>query len=100
MLKGSCLCGGIRFQTRDDHSKIGFCHCSQCRKCSGTGSAGTVKVRFEDLQWVARRDLLIAGPKHSFCRECGSPMPDPNPRKTVRRRSRRVSRWQSQVARR
>jgi hypothetical protein len=83
MLKGSCLCGSIRFETTGKYSKIGFCHCSQCRKCSGTGSAGNVKVGFEDLRWVAGRNLLTAGPKHSFCRNCGSPMPDLNPRKTV-----------------
>jgi hypothetical protein len=82
-LKGSCLCGGIRFETAGMHSKIGFCHCSKCRKCSGTGSTACIKVGFEGLRWLAGQDLLTAGPKHSFCRVCGSPMPDLNPRRTV-----------------
>lgn len=83
MLKGSCLCGGIRFETTGLHSKIGFCHCSKCRKCSGTSSAGGIKVGFDDLRWLSGQELLTAGPKHSFCRVCGSPMPDVNGRKTA-----------------
>src|SRR5262245_12592747 len=83
MLRGSCLCGGIRFEITGLHSKIGFCHCSKCRKCSGTGAAAAIKVGFDGLRWEAGEELLTAGPKHSFCRVCGSPMPDLNPRKTV-----------------
>jgi hypothetical protein len=47
------------------------------------GSSAAIKVAFDDLQWVAGQDLLTAGPKHSFCRVCGAPMPDLNPRRTV-----------------
>ena len=83
MLKGSCLCGGIRFEASGLCSKIGFCHCSRCRKCSGTSAAGSLKVGFDDLRWLVGQDLLTAGPKHSFCRVCGSPMPDVNKRKTL-----------------
>src|SRR5258707_12801593 len=83
MLKGSCLCGGIRFEATGAHSKIGFCHCSKCRKCSGSGSAPCITTAFEGLRWISGEDLMTAGPKHSFCRVCGSPMPDGNPDKTV-----------------
>jgi hypothetical protein len=83
MLRGGCLCGDIRFETTGMHSRIGICHCSKCRKSSGTGSAANIPVLFEHLRWMLGQDLVTAGPKHSFCRVCGSPMPDLNPRKTV-----------------
>jgi len=44
MLKGSCLCGGIRFEITGMHSKVVVCHCSGCRKTSGAGSAAQVVV--------------------------------------------------------
>lgn len=83
MLKGSCLCGGVRFEAIGMHSKIGICHCSKCRKCSGAGSAAGIKIGSEGLRWIAGQDLLTSGPKHSFCRVCGSPMPDLIARKTL-----------------
>ncbi|MEO8698778.1 MAG: GFA family protein [Kofleriaceae bacterium] len=83
MLNGSCLCGGIRFEVTGPHSKIGFCHCSKCRKCSGGGYAACITVAGEHFHWLAGEDLITAGPKHSFCRTCGAPMPEPNPKQTV-----------------
>jgi hypothetical protein len=83
MLKGSCLCGGIRFEATGLHSKVRFCHCSRCRKCAGSNAAGWITIRFDDLRWLAGQDLLTGGLKHSFCRVCGSPMPDPVARDTL-----------------
>ena len=83
MLRGSCLCGAIRFESKGLHSKIGFCHCSRCRKCSGGGYGAGIKVGYADLTFLSGQELLTSGPKHSFCRICGSPMPDANPAKTM-----------------
>lgn len=35
MLRGSCLCGDIRFEVRGSPRGVSACHCSQCRKQSG-----------------------------------------------------------------
>ncbi len=81
MLKGSCLCGALRFEIVGPHSGIGICHCSLCRKCSGTGSMATVVVAFEHLRWIAGEELVAfyeraSGYGSAFCRTCGSPAPD------------------------
>jgi len=83
MLKGSCLCGGIRFEITGKHSKIIICHCSRCRKTSGAGSAAQLVVKYGALLWLSGEDLVVIGPKHAFCRVCGAHAPDANPRKTV-----------------
>ncbi len=37
MLEGSCLCGGVRYGiTGGLVGRINYCHCSQCRKASGS----------------------------------------------------------------
>ena len=36
MLKGSCLCGKVRYQVSGPLGPMIYCHCSQCRKASGS----------------------------------------------------------------
>jgi hypothetical protein len=83
MLVGSCLCKGIRFQIAGAHSKVIVCHCSLCRKTSGTSSAAYIVIGYDQLTWLSGQDLVKSGPKHSFCRECGAHAPDSNSRKIV-----------------
>ena len=88
MLKGSCLCGGMRFQVTGNHSKIGICHCSLCRKCSGVGSSAKIVIAFGELAWLSGRELVStferpSGYGNAFCRVCGSPAPDTDKRQTV-----------------
>ena len=42
-IKGSCLCGGVRFEI-DAARSLTFCHCSNCRKLSGAAFASYVHV--------------------------------------------------------
>jgi hypothetical protein len=83
MIKGSCLCGGIQFEVSGLHSKVVICHCSRCRKTSGTSSAAQIVVRYDALLWRSGEDLVVNGPKHAFCRVCGAHAPDANARKTA-----------------
>ena len=62
MLKGSCLCGGIRFEITGKHSKVVICHCSRCRKTSGAGSAAQLVVKYGGLLWLSGEDLVVNGP--------------------------------------
>jgi hypothetical protein len=77
MLTGSCLCKGIRFEISGAHSKVIVCHCSLCRKTSGTSSAAYIVIGYHQLTWLSGQDLVKSGPKHSFCRECGAFMVPP-----------------------
>ncbi len=38
VLTGSCLCGAVAFEVDGPIAGIGQCHCSLCRKVSGTAS--------------------------------------------------------------
>ncbi len=53
MIRGSCLCGEIRFETSAEPQGASMCHCGQCRKQSGG---------IWSSAYVAATDLEISGP--------------------------------------
>ena len=80
MLQGSCLCGGVRFEITGKVSAIGQCHCSLCRKVSGSASNAALLTAQPSLRWLEGEELIQqysrpTGWKSVFCRVCGSPMP-------------------------
>ncbi len=77
---GSCLCGNVTFEVDGAITGVGSCHCSKCRKVSGTGGNAQFIVRTERFRWIRGQDHLQAfrrpdgwGPDR--CRTCGSPVP-------------------------
>jgi hypothetical protein len=75
MLKGSCLCGGISWQTEAAPRASVACHCTQCRKTSGHYWSAT-QVPTEALEMI-RADTLAwyqSSPRarRGFCNACGS----------------------------
>ncbi len=76
-LQGSCLCGGVRFEVREPFERVTYCHCTNCKKLSG--SAGTVNGRAssEAITVLAGEVLLRSfqpeeGTAKTFCSVCGS----------------------------
>lgn len=76
-LRGSCLCGGVRFEVTEPFDRIGMCHCESCKKISG--GAGTVsgRVRTEAIRILDGADLLTTyqpdeGSAKTFCSRCGT----------------------------
>lgn len=79
MHTGSCLCGGIRYQFDGGVTRIGLCHCSMCRKASGTAYAANAPVPRTAFQLLQGAELLKAyasspGKRRWFCANCGSPI--------------------------
>ena len=82
-LKGSCLCGGVRYEVTGAAQRFSHCHCGRCRKASGTGNASLVVVTPQgSLTWLQGETLLsqYRVPEaerfyNNFCSQCGSPMP-------------------------
>jgi hypothetical protein len=79
---GSCLCGEVAFEVDGPFDRFLNCHCSRCRKASGTAHACEVIVKATALRWmrgekrVTRFDLPQARSfATAFCSRCGSPMP-------------------------
>jgi hypothetical protein len=89
MITGSCLCGGVRFEIAEAVGPFELCHCSRCRKASGSAFTAMLGVRTRDFRFVQGRDLMatyqaplleVPPPyRTSFCRRCGSPTPNPEP---------------------
>ena len=52
ILRGACLCGAVEYRVRDAFEYALNCHCSQCRRA--TGSA------FKPLAGIRRTELEIA----------------------------------------
>lgn len=77
-LKASCLCGGVSFSTEAKPAYSAYCHCSECRKFSGSGHSVFLGVRFDTISFHPDSEgHLGAYPKTSttsllFCRTCGS----------------------------
>jgi hypothetical protein len=81
-LKASCLCGGVKFEVSGKPGPIGQCHCSKCRKVSGTDGNAVFHTQLENLSWIRGRNLIkeytVPGSndwKSIFCGTCGSPLP-------------------------
>lgn len=87
MIRGSCLCGGVRFELDRAVGPFELCHCNRCRKTSGSAFVSGLVVRGEDFRFVSGRELIRtydAPILHSppayrvcFCGTCGSCVPDP-----------------------
>ena len=72
-MKGSCLCGAVRFETPDEVEGLSVCHCTQCRKQSGhlwaSGHAPEDTIRIEgEVRWYEASSTA----KRGFCPICGS----------------------------
>ncbi|WP_294226136.1 GFA family protein [uncultured Shimia sp.] len=73
MLKGSCLCGDITFETKAAPQGASMCHCGQCRKQSG-GIWSSAYVADSDLTITGSVLWFEASPsaKRGSCARCGS----------------------------
>jgi hypothetical protein len=78
-LAGSCLCGTVRFTIAGRLGPVVYCHCSQCRKASGTAFAANANARVADVTFVSGREAISEyesspGKFRAFCSRCGSPV--------------------------
>lgn len=81
-LKGSCLCGSVRYEASGDPQRFYHCHCKRCRKSTGTGHASNLFLADARLVFTEGEALV----KHykvpeakrftrQFCGNCGSSVP-------------------------
>jgi hypothetical protein len=77
MLSGSCLCGGVRFAITMPFRRASHCHCSRCRKHSGTFGLTQGRVPREGFRLLQGEELVRVyradgGMAKGFCSVCGS----------------------------
>ncbi len=91
MIRGSCLCGEVRFEISEPSGHLellgGFvmCHCNRCRKHTGSAFNAAFLVRKEDFKLASgeaftssyEAPILVRPPAYEkrFCKRCGSPVP-------------------------
>jgi len=78
VVRGSCLCGGVRFEITAAFRRANHCHCSRCRKHSGTFGLTQGRVPREGFRLLAGEELIRVyrppdgGMAKAFCAVCGS----------------------------
>ena len=79
--EGECLCGTVRYVVEGSFEQLFLCHCSRCRKATGTAHAANLFSMDAKLTWLSGEDQLrvftVPESRHArtFCAVCGSPMP-------------------------
>jgi hypothetical protein len=76
-LNGGCLCGAVTFQVADAFEYAMNCHCSQCRRATGSAFKPFAGIRREHLAITDGADASFAYGDASaahdvHCRRCGS----------------------------
>jgi hypothetical protein len=76
-LQGGCLCGGVRFEVTLPFRRANHCHCSRCRKHSGTFGLTQGRVPREGFRLLQGEELIRVyrpddGAVKAFCTVCGS----------------------------
>ena len=93
MYHGQCLCGEVKIQINGAISDIIHCHCSLCRKNSGTAFATNGFIDSATLAITSGRESLSTfsfkpGRGRHFCSKCGSPVYSSNEQDPTRYRIR------------
>jgi hypothetical protein len=77
VVSGGCLCGGVRFEFEPPFTDANYCHCSRCRKHSGSDYGVQGRVPRERFRLVQGEALIRVyrpedGRVKAFCSVCGS----------------------------
>jgi hypothetical protein len=66
---GGCLCGAVRYEVRGEPYVSGLCHCTICRKLTGSSFSATAN-------WIGDKFTMSGETqtyeRRSFCPKCGS----------------------------
>lgn len=80
--RGSCLCRSVKFTVKGSVQRFYTCHCSRCRKETGSAFATNAFVSLDAVEWVSGEDhaarFELPEAEHfclDFCRTCGSTIP-------------------------
>ena len=81
-VKGSCLCGELTYEIEGPFKIFQYCHCSRCRKSSGSAHASNLFVPPERFKWT-KGEKYLGRYEHpdakyfasTFCKQCGSSLP-------------------------
>ncbi len=80
-MRGKCLCGAIEFELKGDLPNLYQCHCSLCRRVTGSSANAAFRIAADQFEWLSgsgqiREFVTETGFKSHFCATCGSPVPN------------------------
>jgi len=80
--EGSCLCGEVTYEITGNLGVFQYCHCSRCRKFTGSAHASNIFVSPNQFRWLNGEAKIgrfePTETKYfatSFCKNCGSSLP-------------------------
>jgi len=80
--RGSCFCGKVSYEINGNFGVFQYCHCSRCRKFTGSALAANILVSPDHFKWLKGESLVgkfsPEDTKHfstAFCTNCGSSLP-------------------------
>lgn len=87
MVEGGCLCGAVRYACEGEIGPAGYCHCTDCRRITGSAVNVSVRVPLKAFQLLSgspkgftkRADSGTELTRH-FCGDCGAPLYTSSPR--------------------
>ncbi|WP_292429362.1 GFA family protein [Mesorhizobium sp.] len=76
ILAGKCFCGAVRYEVADQFAYAANCHCSNCRRTTGSAFKPFAGIERDKFRLTAGDDgLLIYGDASghdAHCAQCGS----------------------------
>jgi hypothetical protein len=76
VLAGTCRCGAVRYEVRDEFVYAANCHCSECRAATGSAFKPFAGIEREKLELTAgHADVAVFGEddlNDTRCGACGS----------------------------
>jgi hypothetical protein len=84
MATGECNCAAVSFKISSKISDVYICHCSICRRSTGSGGIAVLLIENSAFSWIGGQELIKTWhkPGHdwqtSFCTNCGSSLPGIN----------------------
>lgn len=81
-MKGSCVCGTVTYEITPPFTIFQYCHCSRCRKFTGSAFAPNLFVPPARFRWL-QGEAEVGRFEHPeakyfatcFCKRCGSSLP-------------------------
>lgn len=66
---GGCLCGAVRYEVRGEPYQSGVCHCTTCRKLTGSAFSITADWRLDRFRMTGE---VTTFERRQFCPSCGA----------------------------
>ena len=81
-IKGACLCGQVQYEVSGPFEAFHLCHCSQCRRSTGSAHASNIFTSPDRIKWISGENLIKRYTPDEpgviskcFCTNCGSLVP-------------------------